>query len=322
MEVLNKEPVSPRALNATLSKDVEAICRKCLTKNPDNRYASMRDMIADLDCLLNGHPVHARGLRLWWHVHKPGALLIVGLGAGIAASSGKIGEIIFAFYLWGCVLLRWHKLSSQRKTERFLAGEALHELPIPERASARRNHPKAILLWFIHQVAAWWALLFEQREGTGIVGTVAIVIACYAWAAMRQSRVQWIGALTFVSVAAFGCVMAYNGVRVFSLVASEENKLSLPLIWVGVVITAYAIGCLVSVFQPTILRPGGIDCRRGVIPWRNIYSYKWLDLGDQTDLSLRTERDSFVIPVPASEKQKVEAILVKSLNHSGQRIEA
>src|SRR3989449_1281036 len=46
--ILHQPPVSPRALNARVSPELERIILKCLDKDPDNRYQSAKEMAADL----------------------------------------------------------------------------------------------------------------------------------------------------------------------------------------------------------------------------------------------------------------------------------
>ena len=42
LQVINHEPKSLRQINSGIDRDLELICLKCLSKNPDNRYASAR----------------------------------------------------------------------------------------------------------------------------------------------------------------------------------------------------------------------------------------------------------------------------------------
>jgi serine/threonine protein kinase len=57
--VLEQRPTAPRKLNSDLPRTLEAICRRCLEKDPAARYASAADLSADLDRFL-------RGKKLGW----------------------------------------------------------------------------------------------------------------------------------------------------------------------------------------------------------------------------------------------------------------
>lgn len=67
--VLNDDAPSPRRFNAAIPRDLETICLKCLEKEPRRRYASTRELAADLVRFLNDRPIAARPLggpqRLW-----------------------------------------------------------------------------------------------------------------------------------------------------------------------------------------------------------------------------------------------------------------
>ena len=64
-QVTHQEPVSPRQLNGTISKDLETICLKCLAKNPAHRYASATALEEDLQRYRRGEPILARRLGLF-----------------------------------------------------------------------------------------------------------------------------------------------------------------------------------------------------------------------------------------------------------------
>ncbi len=46
--ILHHDPPAPRQLNASLSSELEWIVRKCLERNPEDRYQSARDLAAEL----------------------------------------------------------------------------------------------------------------------------------------------------------------------------------------------------------------------------------------------------------------------------------
>src|SRR5262249_42066849 len=84
LQVLECEPVPPRALNAAIPRDLETICLKCLNKEPRKRYASAQHLVADLERCLEGRPIVARpigvGERVWkWVKRRPAtaALLLI-----------------------------------------------------------------------------------------------------------------------------------------------------------------------------------------------------------------------------------------------------
>ena len=58
--VVTDPPTPPRVFNPTCPRDLEAICLKCLEKNPERRYASSALLAADLQRFLAGRQTVAR----------------------------------------------------------------------------------------------------------------------------------------------------------------------------------------------------------------------------------------------------------------------
>lgn len=59
-DLLRREPTPVRKLNPRVSRDLEAVCLKCLEKAPEDRYASLPEVIDELERVCNGQPVRAR----------------------------------------------------------------------------------------------------------------------------------------------------------------------------------------------------------------------------------------------------------------------
>ena len=93
-QVIHDEPVSPSRLNTKVPRDLETICLKCLSKEPERRYASAAALADDLRRFGEGRPIQARpvgwGERSWrWCRRNPTAaalvvtaLALVGLAVG------------------------------------------------------------------------------------------------------------------------------------------------------------------------------------------------------------------------------------------------
>ncbi len=60
LDVIHNEPTAPRSLRPSLDPQIEAICLKCLSKDPSRRYATAKGLAEDLDRYLDDEPVRAR----------------------------------------------------------------------------------------------------------------------------------------------------------------------------------------------------------------------------------------------------------------------
>ncbi|HMP15691.1 MAG TPA: serine/threonine-protein kinase, partial [Gemmatales bacterium] len=62
LKTINEEPPLLRSKAPGLSRDLEAICSKCLNKSPQERYATAQELAEDLENYLHGKPLKARPL--------------------------------------------------------------------------------------------------------------------------------------------------------------------------------------------------------------------------------------------------------------------
>lgn len=123
-QVLNEEPLSPRQLNPNIDRDLETICLKALHKEPQERYASARDMSQDLDRFLAGIPIHARPvgrvekLTRWCRRNPLTSMLIAGVVVALLAGTGI--STVFA------VLAEDRRVKFERQAK--IAGENAEEM--------------------------------------------------------------------------------------------------------------------------------------------------------------------------------------------------
>lgn len=100
MLVLEQEPVPPRLLNPKIPAELEAVCLKCLEKNPARRYGSARALADDLGRFNRGEPVSVKApnvpylARTWYRqyfrtVFGAGLTgLVIGIGSWLLLEFG------------------------------------------------------------------------------------------------------------------------------------------------------------------------------------------------------------------------------------------
>jgi serine/threonine-protein kinase len=98
-QVRSQEPPPPSRLRPRLSRDLEAVCQKCLARDPTDRYASAEELAEDLARWLRGEPTLARPrrwpARLWLAVRRHPIILGATLLC-LAAVAGAAAVMYFA----------------------------------------------------------------------------------------------------------------------------------------------------------------------------------------------------------------------------------
>ncbi len=85
---IHTEAPAPSTKNPAIPKDLDTICLKTLSKEPERRYASCAELAADLQRWLTDEPIQARRLTNWerwkrWRRRNPA---IAALSAGLATT--------------------------------------------------------------------------------------------------------------------------------------------------------------------------------------------------------------------------------------------
>ena len=118
LEVIHNEPAAPRSLNPRLDRRIEAVCLKCLNKDPVRRYSTARELAEDLGRYLDGDPVRARPvgrvLQCWhWLRDVPLVAAVVGRRVASPTRTHKLAQWIAvalaAFLILASVTALWNR---------------------------------------------------------------------------------------------------------------------------------------------------------------------------------------------------------------------
>ena len=84
IQISSVDPLRPRRLDRSISADLEAVCLRALTREPEGRYPTCAEFADDLDTILGGGHVVPRPSKLPWVL---AGLVVLGLGLGAAVVS-------------------------------------------------------------------------------------------------------------------------------------------------------------------------------------------------------------------------------------------
>jgi hypothetical protein len=140
LQVVSDEPVPPRRLNASIPRDLETICLKCLEKESGRRYAGAAALAADLRRFLAGEPIAARPVtrleRLAkWARRKPTLAAAYTLGL-LAVLLGGLG---------GTAVWQWRAAERARDVAKSAQAEAegARDTARSAKAEAERQRDRA-----------------------------------------------------------------------------------------------------------------------------------------------------------------------------------
>jgi predicted Ser/Thr protein kinase len=107
LQVLEREPAAPSALNPRVDRDLGLICLRCLARDAQQRYGSAEALAADLEHWLAGEPLSVRPpslpsvLRYWLRQNfgAAGWVVVIGLLFGVLGGVHawiKMGDFLLA----------------------------------------------------------------------------------------------------------------------------------------------------------------------------------------------------------------------------------
>jgi tetratricopeptide (TPR) repeat protein len=177
LEVLEREPERPRGLNATIPRDLETICLKCLDKDPRRRYDSAAALADDLERWRCGEPILARPSTaaerlLKWARRRPAAAALVGLTATVL-----LGGMTAVLWYAERERARADQERAQALQERALRQEAedqrVRAVQAEQQAKASEAEAQTVLSFFQDKVLA----AARPRGRKGGLGTDATIRA-------------------------------------------------------------------------------------------------------------------------------------------------
>ncbi len=156
-QVLEQDPVSPRLLNASVPRDLETICLKCLEKEPSRRYLTAQDVAVELDRFVEQKPILARpvgfvGKTARWCRRQPA------LGAALGA------VVVLAVVGLTGVITQWRatvRAQSRAELENYDASIAEAQLLIEQN---RFDRAREILASEEHSSHRGWEWGWLQRQ--------------------------------------------------------------------------------------------------------------------------------------------------------------
>jgi WD40 repeat protein len=128
VQVLEKEPSSPRQVQPGINRDLETIVLKCLEKDPTRRYSSAEALADDLDRWLHGEPIQARPAaaleKAWKCARRKPAQAALAATVLVATAALLIVGVVFNAHLQ----VASTEIANQKAEVKKVQGEAADKL--------------------------------------------------------------------------------------------------------------------------------------------------------------------------------------------------
>lgn len=186
VRIQNEEPVSPRKLNHSISRDVETICLKCLEKEPGKRYQSAAEVADELDRFARGEPILARPVGMLgrvgrWTKRNPMAaalaltVLLAFVGVSFLASSITAQTKIAEERRLQSLLMEIKQLRANRQNGyRNRVFEIIRENPALFRDDRLRHEVRDEAVLCMGDFSGYDALAFDLNRDHAFITTAAI----------------------------------------------------------------------------------------------------------------------------------------------------
>lgn len=127
--ICREQPRSPRGLRRDVPRDLAAITLTCLSKSPEGRYASCRDLARDLERFLRSAPVHARPLRAYQHAWR-------------TVCASPIVSSLVGLIMVGCLVsaLVFSRMAGELKIHHRELEQTLENLTVSESIAVQARH--------------------------------------------------------------------------------------------------------------------------------------------------------------------------------------
>ena len=119
----HNDPVRPGVINPKVSRDIETICLKAISKEPKKRYLTGGEMAEDLKRFLAGQPIRARATPAWeklylWSRRNPGIATMSAVTCGLLLTLAIVASLAAWNFNQSNVRIRAEKSKANQAEQR------------------------------------------------------------------------------------------------------------------------------------------------------------------------------------------------------------